>query len=253
MRGRRRQNELRSSIFLGTKRADPDRPPAGKNRPLMEVLAAFGARTIDDDIDDAEAMARRALADEGLPTKLGWYVKRHDGGFEPSPMPKVKSFADAFHAEAKSLIRWSGPWLSFTRDAVMVLLAASSLRRDLAAGVEPRKLAREAMVLGQRREALSVSRADVWQLADAGQRAREGASLGGRSRDAMTERHRQAQDDALGRADALRAAGLRVNKSAIARSVAKDHGVSPATVQHWLKPSRPSQKMLVSNAPSPQK
>ena len=179
MRGRRCQNGLRWSIFLGTKRADPDRPPAGKNRPLMEVLAAAAVRTIDEDIQDAEAMARRVLADAGLPTKLGWHVKHPDGRFEPSPMPKVKSFADAFHAESKSFTRWSGPWLSTTRDAVMVLLAASSLRSDLAAGVEPRKLAREVMRLGRLVEALSISKENVWRLADAELQHDSGRRTGG--------------------------------------------------------------------------
>jgi hypothetical protein len=179
MRARRRQNELRWSILLGTNRAEPDRPPAGKNRPLLEDLAAAAARTIDDDIENAEAMARRVLADAGLPTKLGWYVKLHDGRFEPSPMPKVKTFADAFHAEAKYLTRLAGPPLSTTRDAVLVLLAAGELRRGLAAGVEPRKLAQMAMNFGRWVEALSVSKENVWQLADSGLRHDSGRRKGG--------------------------------------------------------------------------
>jgi hypothetical protein len=267
MKRAERQDGLRRLVTL-TAETDDD---------IEALVKLLPGCTMEGRLEVAERLARRVLADAGLPTEAGRYRRYNDGRIEvvpddaqqeifdhviycpwprrPPPSPVVDTMPDPDGWTLVTLADLAGPAPSLTNDAAMVLGFAAAVRRALAGGVEPVELARRVARFTEHFEALRLSIANGWRLADAGLRARKGASLGGRSREAMPHENRAAYADAMARAGKRVAAGLRINKSEVATHVANAHKLSVGTVRGWLKPlpDPHRQTKLASKAPSRQK
>lgn len=184
MTGGRRPDGLRRLVTL-TAETDDD---------LEALVERLRGSTLEGRMELAELLARRVLADAGLPTEWGHYLAYRDGRIEPAP-PEAASGA-AFHPDAADPEHWKcrtlaglaeGPAPSLKHDAAMVLGFAAAVRDGIAGGCDPVELARRAMRLGETFEALRLSVANGWRLAETGRKVCSAAKKGGAESDALAD------------------------------------------------------------------